>query len=311
MSRHSVILDVDTGHDDAVAIMMAAASPEIDLVAITVTAGNQYLPKTLANTLNVCSELSIDTPVYPGMTAPLLRDLVPAPLIHGESGLDGPIFGPCAKKAEKEHAARFIVDAVMSAPPGTITIVAVAPLTNVAMAIKLEPLIALRLSEIVVMGGSMRAGNVTPSAEFNIHADPESAAIVFSSGARVTMLGLDVTTRVVLTAERLDFLSRLPGKAASLFSASMRHYSAACQKYAGECPALHDPSCVAYAIDPSIVQKKFLNVRVECAGALTLGRTVVDESGVSGLAPNVYVAVSYDADRFWPLLEASLLKYRG
>lgn len=309
MSARKILLDVDTGHDDAVAIMMAARNCAIDLVGITVTAGNQTLPKTLQNTLNLCSALSISAPVYAGMTRPIVADLVTAALIHGESGFDGPVFDSCAKAAEREHAVQFIIDTVMRSAQGEITIVAVGPLSNIAMAVRLEPAIVPRLREIVVMGGSFTGGNVTPSAEFNIHADPEAAAIVFGCGAKLTMIGLDVTSKVLLTDEHFAALSKISGRAAEIFSASMECYTAACRRYVGEYPAMHDPCCIAYTLDPSIVTSRMCAVGIELDGTLTRGRTVVDMTGVSGKPANVSVALTVDADRFWIMLEAALRQY--
>ncbi|HPS45521.1 MAG TPA: nucleoside hydrolase [Treponemataceae bacterium] len=310
MSYRRAILDVDTGHDDAVAIMMAARDPALALEGITVTAGNQTLPKTLQNTLNLCSALDIAAPVYGGMTRPLMAELEPAARIHGESGFDGPVFDSCGKKAEKEHAVNFLVDAVMGAASGEITLIAVAPLTNIAMAMRLEPAFAGRLGELIIMGGSMGRGNVTPSAEFNIHTDPEAASIVFNSGANITMIGLDVTTTVVLDDARLNALKGIPGSAAKIFAASMEHYSAACKAYTGECPAMHDPCCVAYASDPSIIAARRAAVDIELSGAYTRGRTVVDLVGSSGKKQNALVALSIDNARFWARLEDALGRYR-
>jgi len=309
MIRRRIILDVDTGHDDAVAIMMAARNPALDLVGITVTAGNQFLPKTLKNTLNLCSALSIQTPVYAGMTRPLLCELEPASLIHGESGFDGPVFGSCKKNVSSGHAVNFIIDTIMSATAGEITIVAVGPLTNIAMALRLEPVLAERVKEIVLMGGSITEGNVTPSAEFNIHTDPEAASIVFSSGAPLTMIGLDVTRTVALSIERLAHLRMIPGAAVKIFAASMDYYSAACLKYIGESPAMHDPCCVAYVTDPSLFTCKPFYVDIELQGSITRGRTVVDVTGVTGKNANASVALTVDGERFWAMLEEALQRY--
>jgi len=309
MSVRRVILDVDTGHDDAVAIMMAARNPAIRLEGITVTAGNQTLAKTLRNTLNLCSALGITAPVHAGMTRPLLAELEVASLIHGESGFDGPVFASCDKESEKKHAVNFIVDTVMAASPGEITLVAVGPLSNVAMAIRLESAIASRIREIVLMGGSIASGNVTPSAEFNIHADPEAASIVFSSGANITMIGLDVTTTVQLDDGRFAQLRKIPGPASGIFGASMECYMAACRKYIGESPAMHDPCCIAYVANPEIFTTKKYPVGVELAGTLTRGRTVVDTTGVTGLTPNASVATTVDGERFWAMLAEELGRY--
>jgi len=311
MIRRRIILDVDTGHDDAVAIMMAARNPALDLVGITVTAGNQFLPKTLKNTLNLCSALSIQTPVYAGMTRPLLCELEPASLIHGESGFDGPVFGPCKKQVSAGHAVNFIIETIMSCPAQEITLVAVGPLTNIAMALRLEPALAERVREIVLMGGSTNEGNVTPSAEFNIHTDPESASIVFSSGAPLTMIGLDVTRTVALSIERLAHLRTIPGAASKIFAASMDNYSAACMKYIGECPAMHDPCCIAYVVDPSLFTWKPFFVDVEVQGRATRGRTVVDVTGVTQRKSNASVALTVDVERFWAMLEEALRRYSG
>lgn len=311
MIGRRIILDVDTGHDDAAAIMIAASSPELQLDAITVTAGNQVLEKTLENTLNVCDALGIHAPVYAGMSRPILRELVTAERIHGTSGLDGPVFNARKNKAEGEHAAVAIVRMVMESPPDAITIIAVGPLSNIAMAIRLEPAITGRLHEVVIMGGSMGRGNVTPSAEFNIHADPEAAAIVFSSGAPVTMIGLDVTTRLVLDEARLSFLASLGGRASEIFGQSMSNYLQACRRYLGELPAMHDPSCVAYAVNPALMTVVPYHVEVECCGSYTSGRTVVDTAGVTGRQRNVKVAVAVDESLFWPVLERALMYWGG
>jgi len=289
--------------------MMAARNPAIELLGITVTAGNQFLPKTLNNTLNLCSALSIQSPVYAGMTRPLLCELRPASRIHGESGFDGPVFGPCKKIVSPGHAVNFIIDTILSAPAGEITIVAVGPLTNIAMALRLEPELAERVKEIVLMGGSVSAGNMTPSAEFNIHTDPEAASIVFSSGAPLTMIGLDVTRTVALSIERLARLRTIPGTAAEIFATSMDHYSAACMKYIGESPAMHDPCCVAYVADPTLFTCKPFAVDIEIEGIFTRGRTVVDITGVTGKNANVSVALTVDGERFWAMLEESLRRY--
>jgi ribosylpyrimidine nucleosidase len=309
MGRPKVILDVDTGHDDACAIMMAGRSEALDLVAITVVSGNQSLDKTLRNTLNVCSELGIGASVYAGMDRPLIEAPRHAPRIHGESGLDGPVFGPCSCVAESAHAVDFLIKAARSAQAGTYTLVPTGPLTNVAMALRLAPDLAGRLAGIVLMGGSAGRGNVTPSAEFNILADPEAAAIVFSSGARVTMIGLDVTTTLVLDDERLARYRSLPSRAARLFGASMERYMAACRAYLGEFPAMHDPACVAYVSDPEAFGVAECRVDVELSGSLTRGRTVVDLAGVTGKAPNARVALTVDAARFWAMLESALRRY--
>lgn len=304
-----IVLDVDTGHDDAVAIMMAAAAPELSLDMITVTAGNQTLPKTLNNTLNLCDDLGIDVPVYAGATGPLMRELVPAARIHGESGFDGPIFKPRKKQAEKGHAVNALIEYLMDAIPGSTTIIALGPLTNIALAMKLEPSISSRIGELILMGGAIGRGNVTPSAEFNIHADPEAAKIVFGSGAAVTMIGLDVTTKILLDEQKMIDVRLIRGRASEIFVDSMDNYMTACRKYLGEYPAMHDPSCVAYVIEPELFRLGEYHVDVECSGEVTSGRTVVDIMGVSGKPKNARVAVDVLPDLFWPLLERTIRRW--
>lgn len=310
MTKRRVILDVDTGHDDAVAIVMAGRSPAIELDAVTVTAGNQTIDKTLRNTLNVCSALFLETPVYRGMHSPLIRKLEPAPLIHGESGLDGPSFPVCTKVVEKEPAPAFIARHIMENPPKEITIVATAPLSNIAMALLLEPAIAGRIRELVIMGGAVGVGNITPSAEFNFYADPEAARIVFSSGAPITLVPLDVTRTVTLTNKRLARLSKIPGAVSGYFTASMTCYSAACAKYIGESASMHDPCCIAWLEDPSAFTCEKKYITVETDGTLTRGKTVVDVFGVLDKEPNINLVTAINEQRFWTLLEEALLRYR-
>ncbi len=308
MNRQKIILDVDTGHDDAVAIMLAAGNPAVELAGITVVAGNQVLEKTLKNTLNLCDALHIGAPVYAGMQRPLLRGQITGSHIHGESGFDGPVFTSCSKKAAEGHAVRFIIDTVL-AYPGEIVLVPTGPLTNIAAAVRMEPAIVPKIRNIVLMGGSAGAGNVTPSAEFNIYADAEAADIVFSCGARIVMMGLDVTRQVVLTPGRLEKLRAVGTRAAEIFGASMDCYMKACMAYTGESPAMHDPCCVAYVIEPEMFTVCGYNVQIETYGRHTYGRTVVDTSGVSHMEPNALVATGVREQRFLELLADAFESY--
>ena len=219
--KRKMILDCDTGHDDAIALMVASKHPNIDLLGVTVVAGNQTLPKTLKNTLNVCDHLGLDVPVYAGMSLPLVRKQYVADDVHGESGLDGPVFGPCNKKAEDKHAVLYLIETLMNSD-GDITLVPVGPLTNIAMAIRLEPRIVDKIQEIVLMGGAINLGNATPAAEFNIYADPEAAQIVFSSGVKITMMGLDLTNTVLANMQIIERMEALGNKAGKLFGDIMR-----------------------------------------------------------------------------------------
>lgn len=294
-----IILDVDTGHDDAVALVLAAGSPRIQIEGIIAVAGNQVRSKTLENTLNVCDYLGISAPVFAGLDRPIVRDQVTAGDIHGKTGLDGPVFPPRKKQAESSNGVQFIIDTVL-ANPHEITLVPTGPLTDIAMAIRLEPKVAELVKQIVFMGGSTGEGNVTYSAEFNIYADPEAAHIVCTSGAPLVMMGLDVTLQVMLTDERLDRYKRFPGKAAKMFCASMDNYMASCRRHGHDYPAMHDPCCVAYLIDPEMFICERRELLIELHGTHTYGRTVVGpylkEGGVS-------IATKTEPEKFWKLLD--------
>ena len=195
MDKRKIILDCDPGHDDAIAIMLAARSPLIDLLGITVVAGNQTLEKTVTNALNVCQYLGIDVPVYAGCGQPMIRDKqIIADDIHGESGLDGPVFPPLTRRAEAQHAVNYLVDRLLNSD-GDITVVTTGPTTNLAMAMRLCPEIVPKIREIVLMGGTYQLGNMTPAAEFNILADGDAAHVVFTCGREIQMMTLDVTGR--------------------------------------------------------------------------------------------------------------------
>ena len=197
MEKTKIILDCDPGHDDAVAITLAANSDKIDLLGITVVAGNQTLEKTQINARNVCQWLGVDVPVYAGCGQPMVREKMIAGDIHGETGLDGPVFPPLTKELEKEHAVDFIVKTLMESD-GDITMVTTGPMTNLAMAMRMEPAIIPKIKQIVLMGGAYTNGNVTPAAEFNIIADADAAYVCFTSGRPITMMGLDVTRFLLL-----------------------------------------------------------------------------------------------------------------
>lgn len=300
-----IILDVDTGHDDAAAIILAAGSKKIVIEGITVVAGNQVLEKTVKNTLNVCDALHIETGVYAGIGKPLFKELCVAALIHGESGYDGPVFENCKKKIESKHAVNFIIDTI-NANLGVISLLASAPLTNIAAALIQDPSIAQKVKQIILMGGCCDHGNITPSAEFNIFEDPESASIVFSSGAPIVMMGLEATKKVLITYERLEHFRKIPTHAARIFCDSMEKYIPACNNYLGEYPAMHDPCCCAWLLEPEIFECIKCNVAVELKGEYTYGRTVVDKTGISRRPQNALVAVNADEKLFWPLFENSL-----
>ena len=310
-ARRRVILDCDPGHDDAMAILLAAASPAIELEGITVVAGNQTLEKCALNARRVCTVAGIvDVPIVPGADRPLRRDPIVAADIHGVSGLDGPEWPEPTVGLDARHAAEFIVERALTAEDRPLTVVAVGPLTNVALALEREPAIAGRIDRISIMGGAIGLGNWTPAAEFNIHADPEAAAAVIGSGIPVTLVPLEVTHRALATSAVLDRISALGSPVAAMSVALMRYFAETYERVFGfEAPAVHDPCAVAAVIDATVVPLRRLNVEVETAPGLHLGRTVVDVHARTGRTPNVDVGVDLDVERFWDLVVAALERY--
>jgi purine nucleosidase len=299
-----IILDCDPGHDDAMAILLAHGSPEIELLAITTVAGNQTLPKTTLNARRVCTVAGITgVPIAAGCDHPLVRDLVIAPDIHGVSGLDGPQFPEPTVLAAPIHAVDLIVDLVM-ASDGDITLVPTGPLTNIAMAMRKEPRLVERVREVVLMGGAYTRGNRTPAAEFNILVDPEAAAIVFEADWSVTMVPLDLTHQAIATASVLDRISAIGTPLAAIAVDLMTFFGQTYREVAGftEGPPVHDPCAVARVIDPEVVHVEDAFVAVETQGTWTSGMTVTDFRGRMGLSPNTQVATRLEFDRFWDLM---------
>ena len=309
MQKEKIILDCDPGHDDAVAIMLAAINPKIELLGITVVAGNQKLEKTVNNALKVCNHLNLDVPVYSGMSRPMIREQLIADDIHGETGLDGPKFEELKIKAEDKHAVNFIIDTLMNSDE-KITLVPTGPLTNIGMAIRFEPRIIEKINRIVLMGGSYQLGNMTPAAEFNILADPDAAHIVFSSGVKVVMMGLDLTRQASATKEVVEKIKSLNNKAAKLFVDLMEFFAASQKNVFGwSAPPVHDPTTIAYIIDPECIEVKPMFCEIELWSERSYGRTLCDYFGILKKEPNVDVAVKLDFDRFWNLIYENLKLY--
>ena len=309
MQKEKIILDCDPGHDDAVAIMLAAINPKIELLGITVVAGNQKLEKTVNNALKVCNHLNLDVPVYSGMSRPMIREQLIADDIHGETGLDGPKFEELKIKAEDKHAVNFIIDTLMNSDE-KITLVPTGPLTNIGMAIRFEPRIIEKINRIVLMGGSYQLGNMTPAAEFNILADPDAAHIVFSSGVKIVMMGLDLTRQASATKEVVEKIKSLNNKASKLF-VDLMEFFAASQKnvYGWSAPPVHDPTTIAYIIDPECIEVKPMFCEIELWSEKSYGRTLCDYFGILKKEPNVDVAVKLDFDKFWNLVYENLKLY--
>ncbi len=309
-TQKKLILDCDPGHDDAVAIQVAARHPALDLLGITVVAGNQSLEKTVRNALNVVQSLSLDVPVYAGCDRPMVRERpVIASDIHGVSGLDGPSFRPLEITAEKQHAVSYIVDKLRAAT-GDISLVPTGPLTNIAMAMRLAPDIIDKISRIVLMGGSYQLGNVTPAAEFNIYADPEAAHVVFTSGCPIVMMGLDLTRQALCYPSIVERMQKIGNQASTLFGEMMTFFNRTQKEVFGwEGGPLHDPTCVAWLIDPSVIELKPMHVEVEIRSESSYGRTLCDYFGVTGKEANALVATTLDVERYWEIIEEGLRQY--
>jgi inosine-uridine nucleoside N-ribohydrolase len=290
-----VILDCDPGHDDAIALLLALASPEVELVGVTTVHGNQTLEKTTDNALRVLAFAGrTDVPVAAGADRPLVREPHPAAHVHGESGLDGPDVPPRASEPVDQHAVDFLLE---HTTPETV-LVPVGPLTNVALALAR----GLKPARIVLMGGAIAEGNMTPAAEFNIWADPEAAARVFHSGIDVTMIGLDVTHKALLTpewSERFRATGRTGAFVADLVEFFKQYHQ---RTYGWDGAPIHDAVALAHAFHPGLVTTELRNVEIETGSELTRGRTVVDLWRRTDREPNAHVAVGIDGDAFLGLL---------
>ncbi len=311
MSARPIILDTDPGQDDAIAILTALASPELDVLGITCVAGNVPLPLTLANARKLV-ELSgrSDVPVFAGCSRPFVRSLVTAEHVHGKTGLDGPELPEPTLPVDERHAVDFIIDTLRSHPE-PVTLCPVGPLTNIAMAIVKEPSIVENIAEIVVMGGAWReGGNITPAAEFNIYVDPHAAHTVFESGAPIVVHSLDVTHRALMSDEWIESLRSL-GTDVGIASAEMLAFYERFdeEKYGTSGGPLHDPNVIAYLLEPSLYQGKSVAVTIEIGSERTMGQTSVDWWGVTKKVPNCTWIDDVDADGFYRLLSERLARY--
>ena len=306
MPPRKIIIDTDPGQDDAVAILLALASPEeIEVLGITAVAGNVPLTLTERNARIVC-ELARkpDTKVFAGCDAPIARKLITAEHVHGKTGLDGPTLRDPTMPLQDRHGVDFIIDTLRRAPAGTVTLCPLGPLTNIATALDRAPDIASRIQEIVLMGGAyFEVGNITPAAEFNIHVDPEAARMVFACGAPITVMPLDVTHKALVTAPRNDAF-RAMGSPVGVAVAEMTDFFERFdkEKYGNAGAPLHDPCVTAYLIQPELFTGRHINVEIETQSELTLGMTVADWWRVSGRAPNAMFMGDIDADGFFELL---------
>lgn len=302
----TIILDCDPGHDDAMAILLALGNPNIDLLGVTTVGGNQSLEKVTYNaraTLEMAHATNI--PVHAGCDRPMIRPLEVAAAVHGETGLDGVTLPEPTRPLDEGHAVNWIIDTIMSHEPGTITLVPTGPLTNIAMAVRLEPRIVSRVKEVVLMGGGYHVGNWSAVAEFNIKVDPEAAHVVFNEDWPITMVGLDLTHQALCTPEvqaRIDAI----GTPLSAFASGLMDFFRKAYKNNQDFidPPVHDPCTVAYLIDHSVIQTRRCPVDVEIKGDLTLGMTVADLRGPEPSADKCHtqVATKLDFNKFWDLI---------
>jgi inosine-uridine nucleoside N-ribohydrolase len=303
-----VILDVDPGYDDALALMLACGAPELEVLAVTTVAGNVSLEKTTRNALRVLSLIEhVDVPLGAGAEAPLVRPLHTAEHLHGESGLDGPELPEPSFAADGRGAVLLIAD-VVEASEEPVTLVPMGPLTNIATFLEEHSRLKENVSQIVLMGGSVGPGNTTPAAEFNIYVDPEAAGIVFGSGLPLTMVGLDVTREATAGPEevrRLRDLGRAGEVAAELVTVCADTYSSI---YRSSGLPIHDAVAVAAVVDPKILKRRSMRVEIECQSELTRGETVCDVNGVWDKPPNAEVGLELDRKVFFEIMYRSLRK---
>ena len=307
--RQPLIIDTDPGQDDAVAILLALASPEIDLLGITTVAGNVPLDLTEVNARKICDLAGRqDVPVFAGLSRPLVRRLVTAEHVHGRTGLDGPDLPPPQTPLQEQHAVDFIIETVRKEPSGSVTIAPIGPLSNIAMALQRAPDIAPRIKQIVLMGGScFEGGNITPAAEFNIYVDPHAAAVVFGAGIPITMMPLDVTHKALTTAKRNGALRAIGNRTCTAVAEMLGFFERFDEaKYGSDGGPLHDPCTVAWMIAPELFSGRHCNVEIETASELTMGMTVIDWWQVSGRPHKAFVVGDLDAEAFFALITERL-----
>lgn len=304
-TRRKIIIDTDPGQDDAVAILLALAAPELEVVGITVVAGNVPLALTQKNARIIC-ELAgrTDVRIHAGCDRPLARKLVTAEHVHGKTGLDGIALPEPTMPLAPGHAVDFIIETLRREPAGSVTLCPLGPLTNIATAFQKAPDIVPRVAEIVLMGGGyFEGGNITPAAEFNIYVDPEAADIVVRAGVPLVMMPLDVTHKALTSREWVEGMRALGteiGRAVASWTDFFERYDTA--KYGSQGAPLHDPCVIAYLIDPTLFQGRHVHVAVELEGKHTLGMTVADWWHVTGQSPNAMFMGAVDRDRFFALL---------
>ena len=300
-----IIIDTDPGQDDAVAILLALASPELELLGITAVAGNVPLTLTEKNARKIC-ELA-GTPgikVHAGAIRPMVRALVTAENVHGKTGLDGPVLPEPLMPLQAQHGVGFIIDTLMNRNAGTVTLCALGPLTNIALALVREPRVASRIAQIVAMGGGFfEGGNITPTSEFNIYADPHAARVVFEAGIPITLIPLDCTHQALTTSARIEKFRAMKNRSGPATAAMLDFFERFDeQKYGTDGGPLHDPCVIAWLLKPELFKGRHVNVAIECESELTMGMTVIDWWRVTDRPPNATVLRDVNAEGFFKLL---------
>lgn len=311
MTAQKIIIDTDPGQDDAVAILLALASPEIEVLGLTCVAGNVPLALTAKNARIIC-ELAgrPDLPVHAGCDRPLKRDLVTAEHVHGKTGLDGIALPDPTMPLAEGHAVDFLIETLRREPAGSVTLCPIGPLTNIATALQRAPEIAGRIRQIVLMGGAyFEVGNITPAAEFNIYVDPEAADVVFRAGVPLVVMPLDVTHKALTTRPRIEAFRALGtrvGEAVASWTDFFERFDM--EKYGSEGAPLHDPCTIAWLLRPDLFAGREINVEIELQGKYTAGMTVADWWRVTKRAPNALFIRDVDADGFYALLTERLAR---
>ena len=310
MKKINIILDCDPGHDDAIAILLLGSKDYFNVLGITTVSGNQSIEKTSQNAINVINYLGLPYKVYMGSDRPLYKERVNCEAIHGESGLDGFTFPKYSQKVEEIDAVTFMVNAIKNSEE-KVVVVTTGPMTNLAKAYLKDNSIKNNIEKIVLMGGSIGAGNVTPAAEFNINCDPEAADICFKMGVPIYMVGLDVTRKVLVTKDIVERMEKINTKAGELFTKLMYVFNKT-QKEVFDLDGgpLHDPVTIASLIDKDLVNFEYVNTEIDVDKGISYGRTNCDIPGYLQKEKNSYVATKINVDRFFDIIEEALKFYK-
>jgi purine nucleosidase len=310
MARRPLIIDCDPGVDDAIALLLAlASSDDLDLLGIVAVAGNVPLALTQYNARRICQLAHrADVPIYAGCPRALLQIPITATEIHGTTGLNGAVLPEPTIPLQSQHGVAFLINQLLEAD-ALITLAVLGPLTNLSVALIQSPDIAEKIDQVVIMGGAQGQGNVTPSAEFNIYADPHAARVVFEAGLQITMLGLELTHQVVTTSERLAALEQIGTPVGKAAADLLRHYGQLdMERYGLVAAPLHDPCVIAYLLQPDLFAGQPMHVAVETNSALCMGRTVLSEPLPPDQPANAFVLNTVDAPGFYQLLTERLAK---